>query len=990
MASRLNEDDTQGQNKWADIDDDDEDWAPEAITWGDGTKTTLPHPDEMPPHPHEHEVDNLHDHSQSPGAGAPPQLPASKSGGLPSGKGLVLKPGTQDKPALVAKPPQPPGPAKSPWASLPPVERGAPTWGDQGSSPRASYREPSHLKHMGHGPKEIAADDFSRAGWRDSQGYGGRELYNSQSGRYEPVPDRRGSMRSEHPGRQPSLVHRQGYGEDHPAEPSSAFQTNRTSHDGSFGRRRASSTVSGGSGSFFQRGVKGPDGGPFHHADGHNGRRPSFSGSTDSASHANAAPYNQNRHQSGSWAPRVSPGTTFATPGQGGVVDGMPPPGPPLQPPVDEVEYQKKLMRERVELAKKRRQEEEAREEAARKERIQKKLDAMGPVPDKKSDKKDTAAREDAVKPTQIQRRDGPNAQQAPETTSVRHGTDGSPKSANHNAALAKGAGARRLSQNQDGKPPESWAGTSPRPERLASWASGPNAPSRSVWGSPDNDRGLGNGTFNPDLGRIPGSAAPTIPSGGPPPIAPPVSAQAAKQARPQPPGTIGSRALRYDASGSELASKWVAAVAENDKKISAAMLADQVSRERELAERGLAADEAQPTIKETWRPVRVPGDGTRHTGSSGDVPLRTTIGKPHGVVSPPSAVINPAPGSILAQAKPGAPSQQRPSRFFPTRDSRPDASPSSEAQRPTSPSPPPPTMEGHPVYEGDSMRPHVSLPRPQPIVKLPPSMVAASQPLGRGQQSWAGRNHGRDAPRAASASQAHMHMRNAEPTQGNWQDRINSLLNKPSPPKATIGVDVASRAALDQASAAQRTPATVSLPAAPPTVSKTSPKAAKEAKEAETKPMAEECFEEQEMGSLPLIRLPNKVPEAAWNLVEVQSKPLPKRFLVQPCIMEPFLLPADLSSASAVIRVNLPGMGGQKSVTLSAPSPRSVRGSSGRPSPRSRGGQSSRGSKREASSSHGETGGNNSRGGRGSYRGRASENWNKARESPSQPPLSA
>ena len=100
MASRLNDDDTQGQNKWADIDDDDEDWAPEAITWGDGTKTTLPHTDEMPPQAdeHDHGSENLHEHSQLPGPGTQSHLSASKSGGLPSGKGLVLKPAAQEKP----------------------------------------------------------------------------------------------------------------------------------------------------------------------------------------------------------------------------------------------------------------------------------------------------------------------------------------------------------------------------------------------------------------------------------------------------------------------------------------------------------------------------------------------------------------------------------------------------------------------------------------------------------------------------------------------------------------------------------------------------------------------------------------------------------------------------------------------------------------------------------------------------------------------------
>ncbi|UKZ64607.1 uncharacterized protein TrAtP1_005821 [Trichoderma atroviride] len=111
MASRLNEDDTQGQNKWADIDDDDDDWEPEAITWGDGTKTTLPHPDEVPIQAPERAPDEVKPSVQDkPSSPAPPGVanvtPLPKSGGLPSGKGLVLKSAAQEKPVLVAKPPR--------------------------------------------------------------------------------------------------------------------------------------------------------------------------------------------------------------------------------------------------------------------------------------------------------------------------------------------------------------------------------------------------------------------------------------------------------------------------------------------------------------------------------------------------------------------------------------------------------------------------------------------------------------------------------------------------------------------------------------------------------------------------------------------------------------------------------------------------------------------------------------------------------------------
>jgi hypothetical protein len=66
----------------------------------------------------------------------------------------------------------------------------------------------------------------------------------------------------------------------------------------------------------------------------------------------------------------------------------------------DPLEVQKKIMRQTRELAIKRRQEEEAKEEAARKERIRIKLEAMGPPPETK---KKSSPQEAKVTPTQIQ-----------------------------------------------------------------------------------------------------------------------------------------------------------------------------------------------------------------------------------------------------------------------------------------------------------------------------------------------------------------------------------------------------------------------------------------------------------------------------------------------------------------------------------------------------------------------------------------------------------
>lgn len=875
---------------------------------------------------------------------------APKPAGLPSGKGLVLKGATQDRPSLVAKPPQPPAAAKSPWAQLPPVDRPPQPWSESTGSPRGSYKEPSPLKMMGHAPKEIAADDFSRSSWRDSHGGGGRELYNSQSGRYEPVPDRRGSMLSDHSGRQPPVMQRQAMEQP---EPSSAFQTSRNSQEGSFNRRRASSNVSGGSG-LLQRGGRTNDAQQQYSPDDHGPRRPSFSGSNEGRGppHQNANHGQHRQHQhSAAWA------NNLEMPDISQIQQQV--------PDADDVEFQKRLMKERIELARKRRQEEVAREEAARKERIQKKLEALGPAPEKKAEKKEAPARDES-RPTHIHRRDGPHPMDAP-----------SPRHAN---ASPQETDQRRLSQNQEpAMPVEPWTGTSPRPEGLSGWGAGPGMPGRNVWGSPDNDRGLGNGTFNPDLGRIPGASGSAIS----PPNGPPLSLPAAMQTAP-----IGSRSSRYDASGSDLANKWVAAVADNDKKLSAARLAEQAQQERQLAERGLAAEDAQPIIKETWRQVHAPGDGTRQAMNP-EMPMPTANAwktpkdehrrqqqQPNGSTA---GVIGSAPPH-LRQQNANASAQSRSSRFFPTKETRLDAP--GEANRPPSPSAPPPTMEGHPAYEGDAKRPNVSLPRPQPIVKLPP---VGNQSHGNRQQQPAWGNRGQPNGRGPQPH-GHKSQRSAESSQEQWQVRINSLLNKESPPKPTISMDVSSRSGYEHIASGD---ATVVLPASP----KKHHRVVFLPKEAESKPMAEECFEEQEMGSLPLVRFPNKTPDAAWQPVVVQFKPLPKRFLVHASIMEPFRIAEEQSGNSSIIRVNLPGMQEQKTVAIpQSQSGGPPRGGRGRPSPRHRGG--GRGGKKDTTSTHGDSPTTSNRGNRGNYRGKgsSSENWNRnaAPSSQTQTPLSA
>ncbi|EHK46268.1 hypothetical protein TRIATDRAFT_161748, partial [Trichoderma atroviride IMI 206040] len=1005
MASRLNEDDTQGQNKWADIDDDDDDWEPEAITWGDGTKTTLPHPDEVPIQAPERAPDEVKPSVQDkPSSPAPPGVanvtPLPKSGGLPSGKGLVLKSAAQEKPVLVAKPPAPPAPAKSPWATLPPVPKASPGLVESAYPPRGGLKESpyaSYASHMGPPPpRDLMNDDYSRT-WRDRPSYGNKELFNSRSGRYEPVPDRRPSMRSDSQTRYPALLQRMPPSE-HPAEPSAAFQTSRTVQEVPFGRRRGSSNVSGGSGSYLQRISKGSDGSMPPPPDFLGVRRGSLSGSVIespvSPVAASVMSQGQSRHQPlHDMASRPSPGTTYAGPHHGNPHAEMNN-GPAPHQLEDDIEYQKKLMREGVELARKRRLEEEAREEAARRERIQKKLDALGPPPEKKSEMKDVPKDREvnqhlvsgppSEKPSTVE--NPPSQADSSKDDTVTITRIEKPAFSQKDTASANvvppGPTARRLSHSQATESSNVWGSSAPRPDRLPSWNSGAQ---RNVWSSPDNNNGLGNGTFNPIIGRTPAQSVSN--PNAPAPIGPPTIAQSSSHNRNQVPSVIGSRATRYSNLGNDIASKWVTSVAENDKKISAAKMAERVGRDRQLAERGVTAEDAQPAIKDTWRPVHNPGDGTRHV-------MGSTEGKPNitdpwkvsrddltrGASSADDSILGGQPtvigsggsGSVLPPNGPTTTPQSRPSRFFPARDVRMEIG-MSEPLRPSSPSPPPPTMEGHPAYEGDITRPHVSLPKPLPVVKLPPAMVAAQASQPKPINTWASRAAAREISRAP-VQQGHSMRRPSETSHGNWQDKINNLLNggKTSPPKH-MGVDPASRHALDHTTT--QTSTTVSLPFVSVQHSAGIPQSLT------SKPMAEECFEEQEMGSLPQIRLPHKAPEAAWQPA-AGIKSMPKRFFVQPTVMEPYYFASEVLGGGNAVRIYFPGMSEPKVATIPFSAARGARGShrGGNGNGNGNGGNGNGSSKREFSSNYGDstTSNNSGRGGRGGYRSRGSDSWSR------------
>lgn len=1024
MATRLHPDAAKGQSNWADIDDDDEDWDPDTITWQDGTKIALAPPEE-PPVPASPEPavarpvvkENAPVAVEKAKAPVPTTSPAVKPGVLGSGKGLVLK-GAPEKPTLVAKPPAPPTPAKSPWAPLPKIDKVSPIAAD--APAQAAPKPPPTQMPPSQGqlpPKEIAADDFSRAPWRDGAPAANRELFNSQSGRYEPVLDRRGPMRQEQQyGRQPAVMQRPGhhdqYGQmDHPG----AFQAGRNNEQqGPYGRRRGSSNVSGGSGS-WQR-PKGLEH-PLPPPDLLNARRASAAGGSDGppVSPRNFSPSGTQGgpHPSQAWQPKASPSMAHATPHLGEpAADRALPPSVQLSPvpasavPVteDDYELQKRLMRERRELAMRRRQEEEAREEAARKERIRLKLEALGPAPESNKAKK-AAAKE--VTPTQIQPREtssseapasaaeSPEAEdEAPRVVIPQPKQQVVPPSGPPPQTISPPDGVESRPQTHGSSHTQPWAARQ-ADRQPAVW--GPQPSTKNVWAAPNN-RSLGNGTFAADIGAAP------LPS-GPGPIAPPSSTRAAAPSQAnvapaaawQPP--IGPprqpQASRGAADREMKDNPWAAAVRVNDDKFSELLNAQYEERDRRLQAEGRSLADVQPAIKDTWRPTKLDETGVRIEGTTKQTlqigqenPWASTPEGKAGAAQQQAASVSSGTPSEYSQLPPttvptrdiasapmigakAATAQGRGSRFFPSRDVRQETRDirlelSAEALRQESPSPPPPDMAGHPAFDGDATHPHVSLPRPYPVVRLPPSAAKEAAEANRA-PTGPSRPQG---PSYSWASQPAYKEPNQKPDNA-WQAKIDNLLGgRKVHPSRAAGVDVRVPHQLHESS----------HPGSLGPIAETEGSVT-------TKVMAEECFEEQEMGSLPPIRFPKTVPEMAWQ-PSPAPKPLSKKLWPVVLSADAINFPADVSGAGNVWRVCIPGT---ESKSITVPFGR-TRSNPRRGGPRggrhSSSAQHRQGKGRESSSSYsaeqrdsGASGSNPSSHGRGhrgggGYRGR--DNWSR------------
>ncbi|KAL8826661.1 MAG: hypothetical protein Q9191_003660 [Dirinaria sp. TL-2023a] len=416
LATRLQADADGKEAKWADIDDDEDDWAPDTIEWTDGTKISLSHNDPAAALAEQQAAaaaEQAKQEEERKAKMAPPKPTTSVgpnakvlkvgANAQPKQGGITLKT-YAEKPTLVAKP-TPPAAVKSPWASLPPVDKVPPVAINPPAQTPGS--RPQQAEPIGVEPTqppvpspamEIAADSFTRTP-RDIQGASQGQLYNSQSGRYEPVTARRGSMRSSQNFRRPEVLQRPSQQDQQgPAEPSASFQTQRSGsqQDGASWDRRASSTVSGGSG---------PHGRRISLSRETNESQPLESPGTPGVMYArpaNGVTSSQVAQISSSLGPRNSQqvndlGTAVVSPQAG---HSQPADGAPIAQNIPEtnaqqVRAQQQVMKEKRELAIKRKKEEEAREEAAKRERIRIKLEQLEI---KEQDQKGPAKKESEVK----------------------------------------------------------------------------------------------------------------------------------------------------------------------------------------------------------------------------------------------------------------------------------------------------------------------------------------------------------------------------------------------------------------------------------------------------------------------------------------------------------------------------------------------------------------------------------------------------------------
>lgn len=932
LATRLQAGEGNKESKWADIDDDEDDWVPETVDWIDGTKSTALQTSESPadilgtarPASASVVTDGLLKAAPStlPPSAPPPGKtilrPGARIAVAQTKPGLVLK-SIPDKPVLLPKP-SATSASKSPWAQLPPVEKVSPIafnppLPQQQTRPDSGYmhsESPLHERMPFPGPspaREIAADDFDRS-WQDND-QGQRELFNSQSGRYEPVKNvRRSSMRQEGGLRPPAVLQRPPYDTG----------TNKSQDARAWQRRRGSSNL--------------------------NERPKSIEASN--RSRESSLPADRKDHDSPLAMQDSHPNEPLRLQSesssnavynvQSAQAPGSKPEPQNLHSEEDARVVQQRLMREKIEFNRKRKKEEEEREEAAKRERIRQKLAALEssqatPAVESKVVAQETRTKSgtddpplsETVVETQSQKENLPAAVTAsiPEThpqadikpASETHEDVQRPLDAAHPltslgqtpsksrsdtdlAAQVTRQPARKaegLPRQFPDAPRGPWTTSSLSPDPSSAWPGSQASVINNVWGSPSNDRTLGNGAFKADYQPLPSIQLPqqqTPPRQAPPPgpIGPPnasprgssdvfqsISAQPhnidrGRHALPDdrhtysmnshapgilsntPLGPVGEPFVR-NPPGDISAAKRAWSLLPGQLRQSEIDVREKAAREHavRVAEEALTGEriDLQPVYKETFR--RTVGGDT--FGQRQVVGVTKTV---HDASSAETAALlldsplmNQPP--VAHTLLPPSINNPRPSRFFGPGADRPQAT-SKPAPVPyfhdpsDPPSPPPPDTYGHPAFDGSSKQPHVNLPRPHPTVKLPPAAIASSSAESavsmpvRASPQWNGSQ-----PIALSSA---------------WQDRFRVLLHKsppnsqstgivsPPPQSAAPGLDAASKAPLD-VSAPQLT---VSLPRTTITNKTMSVIEAGPT----SKPTEEELMDEpREFGSSPIIRLP-------------------------------------------------------------------------------------------------------------------------------------
>ncbi|BAE57159.1 unnamed protein product [Aspergillus oryzae RIB40] len=1013
MTSRIQEDGGGTEAKWADIDDDEDDWAPETIEWTDGTKTNLsqvehtaatkqenrpsmePKDDFPPPRPEQvpapKETTKFVPKPTTSVGPNPTVLRLGANAERQAKSASISSKGTNEKSPSLSTSPAPP-PAKSPWAPLPPVEKISPVIPPVQVQPQVhtSPREPHTIdRYSGVAqPKEIAADDFNRS-WKDSQS-GTRELYNSRSGRYEPVSEtRKGSWRTEQSFRTPSVLQRPAQGEQAgPAEPSPAFQTHRSSgQDGiHWTRRRTSSNVSGGSGSFARRMSIGRNDATQRSFETRRGSQvngmvePPLPGLVPQQETPLRETSPARRGPGHSWPPRGAAGVHERAPG---APDGTSQPyvpytvnqtATPQAPQEDPVAMQERIMKEKRMEARQRRIEQEEKEEAAKRERIRQKLEALGPPPEKpKPQRKDTleGSKPDTISSPGVTHSSlSPPKPPVPEPTGEPkqygmmkvHHPDTVRKLVERDRAAEKSSStvnARRApSPPRESKPDTTTTNGLQQPgdsqtqaheklpenkldEQSTQWRGGLNASSSyppwapnaklvgaspsmaNPWKPLSSDKTLGNGIFEQSLPGFPPGR--DVPLRNPlvldqPPVAPgsqsfstpsrspqestPISPISSPKVRHAPyeslnpisrPGPIGPPSSQH---------QW-----QNDNRVAGTVAWNNfhtVAAKREAEENEKLRNEMnaaregpsslQVTFNETWRQVRT-GD---QAGQRQVVGISRTA-----ETSAPNP--NPLPGLdhsvgplsfTETNSRPLGSVPVRSSRFFPQASEQYKKPPFAEGDFIRSPSPPPPEeMSTHPVFTGNTSKPLVHLPAPRPIVKLPPKVIAPPQPP----PTFASMAAAPPCPPVSTAT--------------SWQEKINTLFGKKTVPerKTALAVTSASKEPLDVLHIAA---VSVSLPQHSEQPIGDGEITAKQVEE------TEEIFEDREVGSLPVVRVPTRAPPAAWQAAPPpsQSRLRAKHLkLMQVHSVEPYSFGFQDKDGSGNLRVSIrfPGTIMAKTVAL-------------------------------------------------------------------------